>query len=332
MDRLTKRQEEQREIWLEEQIKIAEQVQVLTDEHVSEERFSQLSLLFDKEKCLYVGGVDVSYSSITNVAVAVYVILQTPRLDIVYMDSEYFEVDQPYIPSFLAFRELPPLVRLLRKQLTLQPSFQPCVVLVDGNGIFHPRGAGLASALGVVTGLPTIGIGKTLYQEGNLTKNVVWCGMDTSLVDLSTYLSAMKDMEQDETEYWIRDNQCIMGAKEDDDSKKILPSRERRQLVNRVVALSSSSSKSRNKTKPKLRGLAIPLSVSDRGIVACALMAHGNIQHPTQTPIFISVGHLISLEEATRWTIVLSVQSRIPEPLRQADLQGRALLREKVQI
>lgn len=47
------------------------------------------------------------------------------------------------------------------------------MVFVDGNGRLHPRGAGLACHLGVVTGLRTVGLGKTFLQVDGLTKVAV---------------------------------------------------------------------------------------------------------------------------------------------------------------
>jgi deoxyribonuclease V len=66
----------------------------------------------------------------------------------------------PYVTSYLTFRELPLLVDLLdevRAARRLSP-----VILVDGTGVLHPRHAGIASHLGVVTALPTIGVTKKL--------------------------------------------------------------------------------------------------------------------------------------------------------------------------
>jgi deoxyribonuclease V len=63
-----------------------------------------------------------------------------------------------YVPGLLAFRELPGLVRAL-EQLTVTPELIVC----DGYGLAHPRRFGLACHLGVLTGLPTLGVGKTAF-------------------------------------------------------------------------------------------------------------------------------------------------------------------------
>ncbi|CAG8695159.1 3103_t:CDS:1, partial [Gigaspora rosea] len=70
----------------------------------------------------------------------------------------------PYIAGFLAFREVTPLLELLQNLQQNNPEIFPQVVIVDGNGILHPRKFGLASHLGVLANVPTIGVGKNFLQ------------------------------------------------------------------------------------------------------------------------------------------------------------------------
>ncbi|MEM1620081.1 MAG: endonuclease V [Fervidicoccaceae archaeon] len=64
-------------------------------------------------------------------------------------------VSVPYVPGFLAFRELPPMIAALK---ALSSDFD--VVLVNGHGRAHPRRAGIATHLGVVLGVPSVGIAR----------------------------------------------------------------------------------------------------------------------------------------------------------------------------
>ncbi len=75
------------------------------------------------------------------------------------------EITFPYIPSYLSYRELPVLVKLIKK------FGEPDLVMVDGNGTLHPRGLGLASHLGVVMDIPTMGVAKSLLL-GSLKETI----------------------------------------------------------------------------------------------------------------------------------------------------------------
>lgn len=121
-----------------------------------------------------VGGVDISFikGSDEN-ACATLVILEYPSLQTVYEVHSRVTMPLPYISGFLAFREVDHLVELVNRLRTERPDLEPDVTFVDGNGRLHPRRAGLACHLGVLTGLRTVGIGKTFLQVDGLTKHGV---------------------------------------------------------------------------------------------------------------------------------------------------------------
>jgi deoxyribonuclease V len=106
-----------------------------------------------------IGGVDVSYVS-PQEGVAAYALVEVATGELLWSTSIRRAVRFPYISSYLTFRELPLLVELL-DEVRDRDRIAP-VILVDGTGVLHPRRAGIASHLGVVTGLPTIGVTKKL--------------------------------------------------------------------------------------------------------------------------------------------------------------------------
>lgn len=59
---------------------------------------------------------------------------------------------------------------LLTKLINSKPEFKPQVVLIDGNGILHNNGCGLASHLSVISDIPMIGASKTVFYIDGITK------------------------------------------------------------------------------------------------------------------------------------------------------------------
>lgn len=109
-----------------------------------------------------VAGLDVSYTD-DRLAAAV-VVLDAETLEVVEETTVLDRPAFPYVPGLFAFRELPALVGAL-KALSVTPDLLVC----DGHGVAHPKRFGLACHLGVLTGLPAIGVGKTrlvgTYEE-----------------------------------------------------------------------------------------------------------------------------------------------------------------------
>ncbi len=101
-----------------------------------------------------VAGVDVSYSNGTAYpALSLWDHENKEEIDVFTTE---IEVEFPYIPTFLAFKELPCLLEVLDLV-----EDKPDVIMVDGNGVMHPDGVGLASHLGVEACIPTIGVAKS---------------------------------------------------------------------------------------------------------------------------------------------------------------------------
>ncbi|KAM6175982.1 endonuclease V [Erethizon dorsatum] len=201
-----------------------------------------------------VGGVDVSFVKGDAVsACASLVVLNYPELEVLYEESRMISLTAPYVSGFLAFREVPFLVDAVCRLQEKEPSLMPQVLLVDGNGVLHHQGFGVACHLGVLTGLPCIGVAKKLLQVDGLENNAVhkekirllWAGGDT-----------------------------------------------------------------------------FPLMGGSGTVLGMALKSH---DHSTK-PLYISVGHKMSLEAAVHLTRCCC-RFRIPEPVRQADIRSRECIR-----
>jgi deoxyribonuclease V len=102
-----------------------------------------------------VAGVDVAYGDDGRLAAAVAV-LDVSTLDEVASATAVGTAEFPYVSGLFAFRELPVLLDALNE--LAEP---PDLLVVDGQGLAHPRRFGLACHLGVLTGIPTIGVAKT---------------------------------------------------------------------------------------------------------------------------------------------------------------------------
>ncbi len=103
-----------------------------------------------------VAGVDVSYEKHGDLFFAAVVVLKLPSLELIDQAHAVARVDFPYVPGLLSFRELPVVLDAFRGLSTI-----PDAVLVDGQGIAHPRRLGLASHLGLWLDLPTVGCAKS---------------------------------------------------------------------------------------------------------------------------------------------------------------------------
>jgi deoxyribonuclease V len=119
---------------------------------------SRLNLKWDGREVSLVAGADFGYGYKKNKIAASIVVFKVPELEIVELSEAVREIKFPYIPGFLAFREGPVFLDAFRKIRT-----KPDVTLVDGNGVAHPRKMGLASFVGVVLDICTIGCAKTPF-------------------------------------------------------------------------------------------------------------------------------------------------------------------------
>ncbi len=170
---------------------------------------------------------------------------------VVYEDHAFCIFDIPYISGFLGFREVPEYIKLLTKLKETKPEFYPHVLQVDGGGILHHREFGSASHLGFITGVPTIGIAKSLLHIDGLNEKKCKAQSKFECKSIGDYIH-------------------LIGK------------------------------------SGKLYGVALKSSNADN-------------------PIYVSIGHNISLESAIKLTLRTCIY-RIPEPIRNSDIKSRNLL------
>ncbi|XP_032066386.1 endonuclease V isoform X1 [Thamnophis elegans] len=206
-----------------------------------------------------IGGMDLSYlKEDATCACASLVVLSYPELEVLYEDCYVVAVNAPYVAGFLAFREVPFLLEAVQRLETQKPGLKPQVLLVDGNGILHHRGFGIACHLGVLTGLPCIGVAKNLLQ--------------------------------------------VEGLANDEFHKK------------QIQDLQAG-------------GDTFPLKSTSGKILGMALRSCAK----STKPVYISVGHKISLLSAVR-LVHSCCKYRIPEPIRQADIRSREYIRKHMEV
>ncbi|OAD00273.1 hypothetical protein MUCCIDRAFT_166063 [Mucor lusitanicus CBS 277.49] len=228
--------EEQRLAWSQQQNDLKKQL-ALDDSRLSFETATLTDLK-------YVGGVDLSFPLGDHEnAVACLVVMQMPDLQVVYKEFLQTKLHLPYISGYLAFREVEPLMELIRQLKANQPELYPQF--------------GIASHLGVLCDTPTIGVAKNFL--------VIPSEFDDMAAIKSQYKEALH--------------------KKGDDFK--------------LVGATSGS----------IYGTA--LRTSDNAV----------------NPVFVSQGHLITLETAIKVVLATCPKHRIPEPIRAADLESRAYIR-----
>jgi deoxyribonuclease V len=119
----------------------------------------------------YIAGVDASFSG--DMVYAAISLFEYQDMRHIEDAIAIFKTAFPYIPGYLSFREGPAILRAFKKL-----SKKPELILFDGHGIAHPRRIGIASHIGVLLNLPTIGCAKSmlvgqyeepLQQKGNWT-------------------------------------------------------------------------------------------------------------------------------------------------------------------
>lgn len=104
----------------------------------------------------HIAGVDVGFEADGTITRAAVAVLDADTLQLVDHAIARRPTEFPYIPGLLSFREIPAILDALAAL-----KIRPDLLLVDGQGIAHPRRIGIASHLGLVADYPSIGVGKS---------------------------------------------------------------------------------------------------------------------------------------------------------------------------
>lgn len=102
-----------------------------------------------------IAGVDIGYRKNSRKVMGVVLIFSYPRLNLVEVSISNHVIDYPYIPGLLAFREGPAIEKCFKKIKNI-----PDLIFFDGNGFMHPRRMGVASHMGILLDIPSIGCAK----------------------------------------------------------------------------------------------------------------------------------------------------------------------------
>jgi len=131
-------------------------------------QYMSFSFPFHSQEIQCIAGVDVSYLE-KNLACAVIVVFSYPELQLIEIVHSIKKIHFPYIPGFLSFREGPVVATSLQRLKSM-----PQIFFFDGQGIAHPRGMGLASHVGILYNIVSIGVAKSLlvgqYEEPPMEK------------------------------------------------------------------------------------------------------------------------------------------------------------------
>jgi deoxyribonuclease V len=132
-----------------------------------------------------VAGCDISFNKYSDVLYAGIVVIRLPDLTVVDRAGVTSTAKFPYVPGLLSFRETPAVLEAWERLKT-----RPDVVMLDGQGLAHPRRFGIACHVGLLTGVPSVGCGKTLLV-GDYEQPDEEAGSSTPLVHKGDVVGAV---------------------------------------------------------------------------------------------------------------------------------------------
>jgi deoxyribonuclease V len=160
---------------------------------------------FKLKEPMLVAGLDCAFSGDGKEVIAVIIVMQVPEFKVVETASASCKVTFPYIPGLLSFREAPACIEAAKK-LKTEPDF----IIIDGQGIAHPRRLGIAAHLGLVFDRPTVGCAKSrlIGEHGTLGRNK---GTFWFLTDKDEIIGAVVRTRRDVKPVYISvGNKCLL--------------------------------------------------------------------------------------------------------------------------
>lgn len=124
-----------------------------------------------------IAGADVSFNKFSETIYSGVVVLSLSDLQVIESVSVRSIATFPYIPGLLSFREIPSLLEAWDQLKT-----KPDVLMLDGQGMAHPRRFGIACHAGLLLDLPTIGCAKSILV-GRHDELGIEAGSQAALID-----------------------------------------------------------------------------------------------------------------------------------------------------
>jgi deoxyinosine 3'endonuclease (endonuclease V) len=126
---------------------------------------------FTPDKIKYLGGVDITFlKADPNKAIACLVIHDFATKELVATFTMECIIVVPYVPYYLAYREVPAYLELVNFIKANYPELVPDAIIVDGNGVWHLRQCGCATALAIKSNIPCVGVAKKFLQTDEKTQ------------------------------------------------------------------------------------------------------------------------------------------------------------------
>jgi len=138
---------------------------------------SKITLIPLNKPITTIAGADISFNKYSPDVYAGIVVLSYPELKPLCRALVKVRVNFPYVPGYLAFREVPALLQAWNLLST-----KPDVLIVDGHGIAHPRGMGIAAHFGALTEQATMGCAKKILY-GRISEPQEESGSATPIYD-----------------------------------------------------------------------------------------------------------------------------------------------------